>query len=53
MYKHINIEALAQSCEDYLNHRYIPIRSTEQQDIIDHAIKEGYQLGLFLRMDNK
>lgn len=48
MHKHIDIKDLVESCEDYLLHRYIPITSTEDQDIIDHAIKEGYQLGKYL-----
>ena len=39
---------LAKSCEDYLLHRYIPLHSTDEQDIINHALKEGYQLGRFL-----
>ncbi len=49
MYDQIDITDLANSCEDYLLQRYIPLYSTVQQDIIDHAMKEGYQIGLYLR----
>jgi len=49
MYDQIDIKDLANSCEDYLLHRYIPLYSTVDQDIIDHAMKEGYQIGLYLR----
>ena len=44
----IDIEKLAESCEDYLLHRFIPIRYTDKQDIINHAVKEGYQLGKYM-----
>ena len=47
----VDIEKLAESCEDYLVHRYIPIRHSNKEDIINHAIKEGYQLGKYLASD--
>ena len=38
---------LAESCEDFLLHRNIPLRSYLVVDIIDQALKEGYQLSKF------
>lgn len=38
---------LAESCEDFLLHRNIPLRSYKVLDIIDQALKEGYQLSKF------
>ena len=49
MHSQINIKDLADSCEDYLLHRYIPLYTTDEQEIIDHAMKEGFQIGLYLR----
>jgi len=42
-------EALAEDCEDYLIHRHIPLRSHSYDNIIRHAISEGYQLNRFDR----
>lgn len=44
-----DIKKLAESCEDYLVHRYIPLKSTDDEDIISHALKEGFQLGKYLQ----
>ena len=49
--EHVDMDKLAESCEDYLTHRYIPILSNDRDDIINHAIKEGYQIGKYLAMD--
>ena len=49
MYDHINTTDLAKKCEDYLLQRYIPLYSTVEKEIIDHAMKEGFQIGLYLR----
>ena len=49
MHSQINIKDLADSCEDYLLHRYIPVYTTDEQSIIDHAVKEGFQIGLYLQ----
>lgn len=40
-------EALSDSCEDFLNHRHIPLMSHSYDNIIIQAIKEGYQLSRF------
>jgi hypothetical protein len=40
-------EALAEDCEDFLLHRHIPLMSHSYDNIIIHAIKEGYQLSRF------
>ena len=46
---HAEKEALAEDCEDYLLHRNIPLRSHSYDNIIRHAISEGYQLDRFDR----
>jgi hypothetical protein len=46
---HAEKEALAEDCEDYLLHRHIPLRSHSYDNIIRHAISEGYQLARFDR----
>ena len=43
---------LAEDCEDFLLHRNIPLRSYLVSDIIDQALKEGYQLKKFDRYQN-
>lgn len=45
-------EALAEDCEDFLLHRYIPLYSHSYDNIIMQAIKEGYQLNRFDRFKN-
>ena len=42
-------EAIAEDCEDYLIHRHIPLQSHSYDNIIIHALKEGYQMKLFDR----
>jgi hypothetical protein len=42
-------EAIAEDCEDFLVHRHIPLRSHSYDNIIIHALKEGYQMKLFDR----
>ena len=42
-------EAIAEDCEDYLIHRHIPLQSHSYDNIIMHALKEGYQMRLFDR----
>ena len=39
--------SLADSCEDFLLHRNIPLHSDVRDDIIVQALKEGYQLKKF------
>jgi len=39
--------SLANSCEDFLLHRNIPLHSDAYDDIIVQALKEGYQLRKF------
>ena len=46
---HEHKEALAEDCEDYLIHRHIPLQSHSYDNIIIHALKEGYQMQLFDR----
>ena len=41
---HEQKEALAEDCEDYLVHRNIPLMSHSYDNIIIHAIKEGYRI---------
>ena len=36
-------EALAEDCEDYLNHRHIPLHSHSYDKIILQALREGFQ----------
>lgn len=45
-------EQLAEDCEDFLLHRHIPLYSHSYDNIINQAIKEGYQLNLFDRHVN-
>lgn len=40
-------EELSDSCEDFLNHRNIPLMSHSYDNIIIQAVKEGYQLDRF------
>ena len=44
---HEHKERLAEDCEDYLNHRYIPLKSYAYDNIIVQAIREGYVLPKF------
>ena len=44
--------SLANSCEDFLLHRNIPLHSDAYDDIIVQALKEGYQLRKFNRYGN-
>lgn len=46
---HEQKEALAEDCEDFLVHRHIPLQSHSYDNIIIHALKEGYQLDKFDR----
>ena len=46
---HEEKEALAEDCEDFLLHRNIPLRSHSYDNIINQALKEGYQLKKFDR----
>ena len=46
---HEEKEALAEDCEDYLLHRNIPLYSHSYDNIIAHALKEGYQISKFDR----
>jgi len=50
---HEEKESLAEDCEDYLIHRHIPLYSHSYDNIIIHAIKEGYQLSKFYSQFNK
>jgi len=49
---HEEKEALAEDCEDYLIHRHIPLYSHSYDNIINQALKEGYQLIKFDRYRN-
>jgi len=49
---HEDKEALAEDCEDYLIHRHIPLHSHSYDNIINQALKEGYQLIKFDRYRN-
>jgi len=49
---HEEKEVLAEDCEDFLLHRNIPLRSHSYDNIILHAIREGYQLNKFDRPPN-
>ena len=42
-------EALSEDCEDYLLHRNIPLHSHSYDNIIIHALREGYQTSGFDR----
>ena len=50
---HEEKEALAEDCEDFLLHRNIPLYSHSYDNIINQALKEGYQLDKFDRFINK
>jgi len=50
---HDQLEALSEDCEDYLVHRYIPLTSHSYSNIINQAIKEGYQIEKFDRFIHK
>jgi|TARA_Y100000004_G_scaffold19201_1_gene19739 hypothetical protein len=50
---HEEKEALAEDCEDYLLHRNIPLFSHSYDNIILHALREGYQIKKFDRFTNK
>ena len=50
---HEEKEALAEDCEDFLLHRNIPLYSHSYDNIINQALKEGYQLSKFDRFINK
>ena len=47
---HEEKELLAEDCEDYLLHRNIPLRSHSYDNIILHAMREGYQIQKFDRI---
>jgi len=49
---HEDKEALAEDCEDYLIHRHIPLHSHSYDNIINQALKEGYQIVKFDRYRN-
>jgi hypothetical protein len=46
---HEQKELLAEDCEDFLLHRNIPLRSHSYDNIINQALREGYQLSKFDR----
>jgi hypothetical protein len=46
-------EALAEDCEDFLVHRHIPLHSHSYDNIINQALREGYQVKKFDRFINK
>ena len=46
---HEEKESLAEDCEDYLNHRHIPLHSHSYDKIIIQALREGYQMSGFDR----
>ena len=50
---HEEKEALAEDCEDFLLHRNIPLYSHSYDNIINQALKEGYQLRKFDRFIHK
>jgi hypothetical protein len=49
---HEQKEALAEDCEDFLLHRNIPLHSHSYDNIINQALKEGYQITKFDRYVN-
>ena len=50
---HEQREALAEDCEDFLVHRHIPLHSHSYDNIINQALREGYQMSRFDRFINK
>ena len=50
---HEQKEALAEDCEDFLVHRHIPLHSHSYDNIINQALREGYQVKKFDRFINK
>jgi hypothetical protein len=50
---HEEKELLAEDCEDFLLHRNIELRSGCYDNIISHALKEGYQISKFDRKKPK
>ena len=50
---HEEKECLAEDCEDYLLHRHIPLVSHSYDNIINQALREGYQMSRFDRFINK
>jgi len=50
---HEQKESLAEDCEDYLLHRHIPLHSHSYDNIINQALREGYQIKKFDRFINK
>ena len=50
---HEQKESLAEDCEDYLLHRHIPLHSHSYDNIINQALREGYQMSRFDRFINK
>ena len=50
---HEEKEALAEDCEDFLLHRHIPLHSHSYDNIINQALREGYQMSRFDRFINK
>lgn len=50
---HEEKELLAEDCEDFLLHRNIELRSHSYDNIISHALKEGYQISKFDRKPPK
>jgi hypothetical protein len=45
---HEEKEALADACEDFLLHRNIPLYSHSYDNIINQALKEGFQVKKYL-----
>ena len=49
---HVQKELLSNACEDFLLHRNIPLHSHSYDNIINQALKEGFQLSKFDRFVN-
>jgi len=47
---HEELEVLAEDCEDFLVHRYIPLNSHSYYNIVRQAFLEGYQYERFDRV---
>jgi len=41
---HVQKELLSNACEDFLLHRNIPLYSHSYDNIINQALKEGFQI---------
>lgn len=46
---HVQLEALAEACEEYLDHRFIPLHSHSYTNIIRQAFKEGFMFSKYLK----